>query len=928
MRRKRQNNNTGKRLEYYLIYSVLFLIMCWVMFHYFREVGASFVWKKDGFNQHFRALSYYSDWLQNIVKNLIYKHRLIIPMWSASIGYGSDIISTLHYYVIGDPLALFSVFVPNKYMVDFYDLLILLRMYLAGMAFAGYCFYMKNKNKIAVLTGSFIYVFCGYTIMFGLNHPYFLNPMIYLPLLLIGVEKIFKKESAIFFSIMVFISCTSNFYFFYIIVLVTILYVIFRIFMYYRKEQWKEAIRMLVRMGSYAVLGVCMSAFILIPVMHLFLGGSRTSDGYQYDLLYDWSYYKKLPTALLTMSKPGNLLTLGYASIVIIGIVLLFLTRKKYGAVKFAFLVMSAFMLFPFIGRVFNGFSYAANRWTFAYGMLLAYIVVLMWQELCQITKGKALILCFTLIVYWAVLYKIRLESSMKSEAMLTLWLAVGITLLAIVFSMDKMKKWSVAFQVLVFVCVFSNIGLNGYTYFSNKTYVKEKHLKGNSANTSFEKKKHSKENIVNKAYVKKERLRKSEEEIDTVIKQNVKDKDFYRYSASMDAIVRNSTLQSGLHSTSYFWSLDNSRIVQYLKEIDINFNNDHRYFNWDQRTALEAIAGVKYYVNCVQRSGEVPYGYIPLKNQKNKNKYIIYKNQNYLPFGYTYDSYISKKSFDKMQPYEKQNAVLSAAVLEKNLSDYKKTDIRSDGKQINYILSCSDGIQQKGKMFIVKKKHSQITLSFSGMKNTETYLLFKNINVKNLASKKEKVDKEGIAKLILTSKDEKNTIRKNKLIYYTARNKNYCGRHDFLFNFGYGESAKKTITIYFTRPGTYSFDDISVYCQPMDQYNQQINALKENTLQNVSFKTNKISGNIALNKKKILCLSIPYSTGWTAYVDGKKTEILPANTMFMALPLSEGNHSIVLKYCTPGLKAGLVISLVGLILCIILSRYEKKFTI
>lgn len=185
-------------------------------------------------------------------------------MWSASIGYGSDIISTLHYYVIGDPLALFSVFVPNKYMVDFYDLLILLRMYLAGMAFAGYCFYMKNKNKIAVLTGSFIYVFCGYTIMFGLHHPYFLNPMIYLPLLLIGVEKIFKKESAIFFSIMVFISCTSNFYFFYIIVLVTILYVIFRIFMYYRKEQWKEAIRCLSH-GSYAVLGVCMSAFILIP---------------------------------------------------------------------------------------------------------------------------------------------------------------------------------------------------------------------------------------------------------------------------------------------------------------------------------------------------------------------------------------------------------------------------------------------------------------------------------------------------------------------------------------------------------------------------------------------------------------------------------------------------------------------------------------
>lgn len=924
------NKSCTKRYNnlYFAIYTVVFVAISALFFYGFWRAKLSFVWNVDGRTQHIHALQFYSDWLQQIIKNILFKHKLEIPLWSFSIGYGSDIITTFHYYVIGDPLCLLSVFVPDKYMVYFYDIMILFRMYLAGLSFSIYCFYRKQNNKIAVMTGAMLYAFSMYILVMGFHHPFFINPLIYFPLLLVGIEKILEEKSPLFFILLVFLCTVSNFYFMYMIALNAVIYLFIRLFSIYGIKDIGILLKKLGCMIVYTIVGVMMGACILLPVINLFLGGSRTSDGYQYDLLYDWSYYKKLPTALLTMSNPGNLLTLGYASIVIIGIVLLFLTRKKYGAVKFAFLVMSAFMLFPFIGRVFNGFSYAANRWTFAYGMLLAYIVVLMWQELCQITKGKALILCFTLIVYWAVLYKIRLESSMKSEAMLTLWLAVGITLLAIVFSMDKMKKWSVAFQVLVFVCVFSNIGLNGYTYFSNKTYVKEKHLKGNSANTSFEKKKHSKENIVNKAYVKKERLRKSEEEIDTVIKQNVKDKDFYRYSASMDAIVRNSTLQSGLHSTSYFWSLDNSRIVQYLKEIDINFNNDHRYFNWDQRTALEAIAGVKYYVNCVQRSGEVPYGYIPLKNQKNKNKYIIYKNQNYLPFGYTYDSYISKKSFDKMQPYEKQNAVLSAAVLEKNLSDYKKTDIRSDGKQINYILSCSDGIQQKGKMFIVKKKHSQITLSFSGMKNTETYLLFKNINVKNLASKKEKVDKEGIAKLILTSKDEKNTIRKNKLIYYTARNKNYCGRHDFLFNFGYGESAKKTITIYFTRPGTYSFDDISVYCQPMDQYNQQINALKENTLQNVSFKTNKISGNIALNKKKILCLSIPYSTGWTAYVDGKKTEILPANTMFMALPLSEGNHSIVLKYCTPGLKAGLVISLVGLILCIILSRYEKKFTI
>ena len=105
-----------------------------------------------------------------------------------------------------------------------------------------------------------------------------------------------------------------------------------------------------------------------------------------------------------------------------------------------------------------------------------------------------------------------------------------------------------------------------------------------------------------------------------------------------------------------------------------------------------------------------------------------------------------------------------------------------------------------------------------------------------------------------------------------------------------------------------------------MDQYSQQISALKENVLKNIKMDTNTIQGNINLKKDKILCLAVPYSKGWKATVDGKEQELLQANTMYMALPLSEGNHSVILKYCTPGLKAGIAISLAGLILCIIIK--------
>lgn len=71
--------------------------------------------------------------------------------------------------------------------------------------------------------------------------------------------------------------------------------------------------------------------------------------------------------------------------------------------------------------------------------------------------------------------------------------------------------------------------------------------------------------------------------------------------------------------------------------------------------------------------------------------------------------------------------------------------------------------------------------------------------------------------------------------------------------------------------------------------------------------------------------LSVPYSQGFTAYVDGKETKLQKANTMFMALELEPGEHEIRLTYCTPYLKPGIVLSVTGLILYVLLVLYRKK---
>lgn len=81
------------------------------------------------------------------------------------------------------------------------------------------------------------------------------------------------------------------------------------------------------------------------------------------------------------------------------------------------------------------------------------------------------------------------------------------------------------------------------------------------------------------------------------------------------------------------------------------------------------------------------------------------------------------------------------------------------------------------------------------------------------------------------------------------------------------------------------------------------------------SFKNDHIIGSIDAKTDGIMFLSIPYHKGWTAYVDGKKVEILKVNYGFCGIELSEGYHDIELVFEVPGLREGAIISCIALII-------------
>lgn len=99
--------------QYYLIYTILFLAVCAMVFSWYFVTGRTLIWQGDGWTQHYRALVYYAKYLRSIIRNIIYEHQLVVLQWDFSLGEGNDILQTLHYYVMGDPFAFFPCSSPR-----------------------------------------------------------------------------------------------------------------------------------------------------------------------------------------------------------------------------------------------------------------------------------------------------------------------------------------------------------------------------------------------------------------------------------------------------------------------------------------------------------------------------------------------------------------------------------------------------------------------------------------------------------------------------------------------------------------------------------------------------------------------------------------------------------------------------------------------
>lgn len=869
--------------NYYLVYTGVFLFCALCMSLYLLFQGKTNInYVNDGMNQHFRGMLYFSDYLQTYLRDLFVDHQIQPLMWDFSIGEGSDILTTLHSYSFADPLCFINVLVPDKYMYLAFLFNSFLRLYLAGLFFSKLCFYLNIENKYGILAGALAYAFCFWGLKNFTMHLSFLVPLMYLPLLILGTEKIINGDKPYTLIIGIALSCATFFYFFYMEALATAIYGISRLISKFYKTP-QEIFKKLIIILLSGLLGLGIAAVILFPVLHSYLGDSRLGFEYWLNLLYPAFFYERLFTIFLSNDSPYDL-CMGFVSICILSCSLVLKDFKKNKLLLFFNILCVVFVAFPVFGKIFNGMAYVSQRWSFIIALPVCFDLAYKWDEIFDLKNQKY----FLFVIAASILLALYSAWSRNERVFIPIAICILSYLLSISKINTKIRLMDLKQALLICLIIF------------NVFYIYEYNLSERGGET-----------IEDLLSISDAKNIKSLSEASVIKKITENDDEFNRYAGNM--LTNNASMTHKTNSTNFYFSITNPADQKFRMLLGMRDTFNIQIAGYDDRTPLEALANVKYYITEAGSEITIPYGFV---FDRTEDGYDIYTNDYYLPFGYTYDKATAYEEWETMTMLERQESMMNQITVEDPLLD---SDSVNNIEEIPYTIIAGEGVEVKDKEIITSNKKDKITLKFESPVDIEHYLSFTGIRHNDIYNIVE--DDVTNAVVYVNSSDG---AFSNFLIKTKAHRYNY-GKTDFVCYMGHPIEPVTEIEISFSVPGSYTYENMTINSVDTNGYRDKIADLSEDLLKNVKFGINSVSGDVSNTDDKYLLLSIPYSKGWKAFVDGKEVPLLQANQHYLSVYLEKGDHHIEMKYTTPGIILGAGVSAVSILLFIVLLFADRK---
>jgi len=872
----------------YVIYTILFSIIFRIAFSPFWENDRTFLWNNDGVAGYFPHLHYTGRFYREVVRN-IFAGNFSLPLFDFRLGLGDDVIRYTHLSIGFDFLNALSIFVPSRYTEQLFNFTVIARFYLSGLAFLRFCKYLKATDSHALI-GAFAYIFGGWMLISGIRHTFFLHATIWLPIVIQELDNTLRGKKPYLFIISVFLLAMTGFYFLYVILLFFIPYVIIRIHHLYPNEWLKKILTRGVYAVAMVMTALLLAGVYLFPVIMFFLESTRVSN-INVDTLVRFSAIEYLSTFMHVIGGQPGYHTIVFPALILIALMWLFFGKsmcKNENSDRKHLLALVVVVLFvrliPAGNFMMNGFGYVSFRWSFLISFVLSIVIV---KSLPFIIDIKGKLFYISLVVLFLYGYFSITEDFARNIRFLWGLAMLAVTLIILVYSQHNNQKYSKIFKnIMLLLVVVINVTVNAYWW--NRDDI------GGGAVP------YRAIGIVNDSFV----------HLPDSIRQP---EDFHRVDV-IASQANNSFVRDYFGLPGYI-SVQNPYVMELLSRMESAHSVPFWIHNWDNRTILKSLTSVQYSVaTSVNNINRIPYGFVESIIEEDYPLWI-HSNNYFLPFGFTYTNSSDISVIEHKNPAEIQEIMMQSIILERNDSNTSIPDLTTMNIPFTYTLN---NIRWNDYYFRVLANNS-IHIEFEGIPNSEVYIRLIGFTSNARASASFNV---------ISERDTRNRAvsfwRGN---YYSAIHSYYV-----TVNMGYFAEPINELTINFLNAGWYHLDAIEILALPFDNFQHNIESLRVTHITNLNLHdsyrmpglTSKITGEIYLDDGRYLFLSIPYSRGWRAYANGNRTPILRANIAFMALELEAGHHEIELRYRTPGLLPGAILSVLGFVIFVLVIKYHK----
>lgn len=617
--------------------------------------------------------------------------------WDFGTDLGTNFIGSYSFYLLGSPFFWLTIPFPNSFIPHLMGPLLILKFSCASLT--AYCYLTRfMKNKQFALIGGLLYAFSGFSV-YNIFFNHFHEAIVFFPLLLLALELLMTENRRGFFLFMVAVCAVSNYFFFAGMVVFLFLYYILRVL----SGDWKVTTAKFFQVALESLLGVGLGAVILLPSALMVMQNSRVSsfplgwNGILYSrnqipayIFQCFFFPPELPArpTFFTSADVKWSSVAGWLPVFSMVGVIGWLQAKKGHWLRRIICVLAVMAFIPILNSAFYAFNYAYYARWFYMPILMMVLATCKGLEDREINwnsgfKWTAGITLAMILVVGFFPHKLTGELDFKKDFGLydknladIFWVtcAIAVAGLVVMFVLLQLRKKSTQLftrTAIASVCALSVIYAaffigSGKTYSNDvKNYIIPSLLESNI----------------------------------TLEDEPLRDLDDFRIDVykGMDNVA----MFLGVSGIQAFHSVVSTSIFDYYDYIGVERVVGSRP-DTDQYP-IRSFLSVKYMFDSVLDNGsesnrfgkEDEYGHYailpgwsdePVTTQAG---FDIYENEYFIPYGFTYDYYMSREYCDSFSEKNRQFLMLEAILL--------------DDEQI--------------------ERHSDILTDFNSLKDSTTYL-------------------------------------------------------------------------------------------------------------------------------------------------------------------------------------------------------------